>query len=118
MPDNDQLLAMWDTYAKRSIWHEVSLRGDQAVATDVLDKLPEVSALDALAANRDLVNLLIGRRWSVMRDAREAGASWSAIGAALGMSKQGAQDWYRRKIAEQEQQIADLHDTERAQRAL
>ena len=56
MPDTDQLLAMWDTYAKRSIWHEVSLRGgDQAVATDVLDKLPEVSALDALAANRDLV---------------------------------------------------------------
>jgi hypothetical protein len=33
-----------------------------------------------------------------MQAAREAGASWSEIGAALGMSKQGAQDWYRRKI--------------------
>ena len=48
----------------------------------------------------------------------EAGASWTQIGAALGMSKQGAPDWYRGKIAEQERYVGDLHDTERAKAAL
>lgn len=79
--------------------------------------MPDVSAIEALAANRELVELLTARRWYVIRDAREAGASWSQIGEALGMSKQGAQDWYRR-IAEQEQDVGDRHDAERAQEAL
>jgi hypothetical protein len=34
------------------------------------------------------------------------------------MSKQGAQDWYRRKIEAQEQYVGDLHDAERARAAL
>jgi hypothetical protein len=34
------------------------------------------------------------------------------------MTKQGAQDWYRRKIAEQATHLADLHDAGRAQAAL
>ena len=76
-----------------------------------------MSALDALAVNRELVDLLIARRWYVIRDAREAGASWSQIGAALGMSKQAAQDWYSRRIAEQKQYVGDLHDAERARQA-
>jgi hypothetical protein len=88
------------------------------VAERALNELPDVSALDALEANRQLVELLIGRRWYVMRAAREAGASWSEIGAALGMSKQGAQDWYRRKIADQERYVGDLHDSTRARAVL
>jgi hypothetical protein len=54
----------------------------------------------------------------VMQAAREAGASWSQIGASLGMTKQGAQDWYRRKIADQEQYVGDLHDADRARAAV
>jgi hypothetical protein len=29
------------------------------------------------------------------------------------MTKQGAQDWYRRKIVDQARYVGDLHDTER-----
>lgn len=54
----------------------------------------------------------------VMMDARETGASWSEIGAAVDMTKQGAQDWYRRKVAEQAKRVDDLHDTERADRMI
>lgn len=51
-----------------------------------------------MQANARLVDLLTDRRWVVMRQAREEGASWTAIGTALGMTKQAAQDWYRCQI--------------------
>jgi len=34
------------------------------------------------------------------------------------MTKQGAQDWYQRRIVEREQVVPDVHDTERARAAL
>src|SRR5690349_8474462 len=117
--DEAALLAVWQAFGSRMTWQMAIERGgDAQVAQDALAELPDVRAVDALEANRRLVELLTGRRWYVMRAAREAGASWSEIGAALGMSKQGAQDWYRRKIAEQERWAGDIHDAERARRAL
>ena len=56
------------------------------MAQQVLDRLPSVVALEVLAANAQLVELLVGRRWYVMQAAREVGASWGDIGAALGLS--------------------------------
>jgi hypothetical protein len=53
-----------------------------------------------------------------MNEAREAGASWPEIGEALGMTKQAAYDWYRRKIGNRERYVPDLHDTARARAAL
>jgi hypothetical protein len=81
-------------------------------------ELPEISALDALRANKRLVERMIGRRWYVMREAREAGATWDQIGEALGMSRQAAHEWYRRKIASQAEQVTGLHDGRRARAAL
>lgn len=80
--------------------------------------LASVTALQALEANRRLVDILTGRRWSTMQSAREAGASWSAIGTALDMTKQGAVDWYKRKIEQQEKYVADFHDAPRARAVL
>lgn len=110
---------VWDAYASRATWQQVIERGgDRAIAQRALEQLPAVSALEALEANREIVELLTSRRWYVMREAREAGASWTQVGAALGMTKQGAQDWYRRKIELQEQHVGDLHDAGRARAAL
>ncbi|MFC9898544.1 hypothetical protein ACFVMC_33040 [Nocardia sp. NPDC127579] len=81
-------------------------------------ELADVTALQALEANRRLVDLLTGRRWATMQSAREAGASWSTIGTALDMTKQGAIDWYKRKIAAQEQYVPEFHDTARARAVL
>ncbi|MFE3229474.1 hypothetical protein [Nocardia sp. NPDC059228] len=53
----------------------------------------------------------------VMRDAREAGESWAAIGGALDMSKQGALDGYKRKIADQQKYVGKFHDTDQARAA-
>jgi hypothetical protein len=88
------------------------------VVRRALDESPAVTALQALAANAQLVDLLTGRRWYVMQAAREEGAEWAEIGEALGVSKQAAWEFYKRKIADQEKYAADFHDADRARSAL
>ncbi|MFR9802761.1 hypothetical protein ACL02T_10715 [Pseudonocardia sp. RS010] len=101
-----ELLALWDAYGARQTWAEAVAEGaNPAIIEQALAEVADVSPLDALEANRRVVDLLVARRWSVMREAREAGASWTEIGRALDMTKQGAQDWYRRKVAEQERYV-------------
>jgi hypothetical protein len=104
-------------------WREVAAKNPgsshAAAAARVLAQLPEVTAaLDALRANARAVDLLTGRRWYVMKSAREAGATWAQIGEALGMTKQAAHDFYRRKIEEQEKYLPDLHDAPGARAVL
>lgn len=57
------------------------------------------------------MDLLTGRRWSVIEQAREDGVSWEQIGEALGMSRQAAWTWYRRKLTDQERYVNDLHES-------
>lgn len=114
--DERELAAVWNTHHGRAI-HQRAVKAGSADSGMLAETAP-VTALHALAANRRLVELLTGRRWYVMQAAREDGATWSEIGAALGMSKQGAQDWYRRKIEDQERHLGDLHDAARARAAL
>ena len=115
--DETALLQVWHAFGARLRQQALEGGADPEIAERALAELPDVSALDALEANRQLIELLTGRRWYVMEAAREAGASWSQIGAVLGMSKQGAQDWYRRKIANQERYASDIHDADRARAA-
>jgi hypothetical protein len=117
--DERELHGFWNTYHERRVWRRViDNGGDRELAERALGDLADVSALDALEANRRLVDFLEGRRWYVIQDAREAGASWVEIGAALGMTKQGAQDWYRRRIADRERYVPEFHDAERARAVL
>lgn len=112
-----QLTQVWDVYHERQLWQQVIARNagaegnaDRLVrAHRALTELPDVTATQALEANARLVDLLVGRRWYVMRDAREARASWTEIGDALGISRQGAHDFYRRAVEDQ-QKYAVTHD--------
>lgn len=71
-----------------------------------------------MRANAKAVELLTGRRWHVIKSAREAGAAWTRIGEALGITKQAAHDFYRRKIEEQEKYLPVLHDAATARAVL
>lgn len=46
------------------------------------------------------------------------GATWQAIGTALRITKQRAQDYYLRQIESQEKHAADFHDAARVRAAL
>ena len=116
--DERELLQRWDQYHQRRIWTTVLTRAQtddgRRVAQRAVDELGDITALDALRANAELVQLLLGRRWYVIQDAREAGATWDEIGEAVGMSRQGAYDWHKRKIAGRERLVPDIHDADRA----
>lgn len=75
---------------------------------------PEISPLEALCAARLLVADLTGCYGWLVRDARAAGASWSQIGAALGMSKQSAWGTYRDADAAPPGQAAGRSDDQEA----
>lgn len=64
--------------------------------------LEPVSALQALQANAQLIELLSGRRWYVMQAAARKVRSGAEIGAALGVSKQAAREFHKRKIEDQQ----------------
>ncbi|MFD0366321.1 hypothetical protein ACFQZZ_33215 [Nocardia sp. GCM10030253] len=91
----------------------------RAVLRRELDRLAPVTALHVLRATEAASNQLSGDRHRAIAAARADGQSWSAIGAALKMSKQGAQDWFnKRSIPMFQDHAADRVDTEPARDAV
>jgi hypothetical protein len=104
--DMDEASAIWRLWLARRRWEQArstaEASGDQAAirdATQALAALPAVDVLDALRANAHLVSVLAAQRWIAMKAAREQGASLEQIGQALGISRQSAWEFLRRKIA-------------------
>lgn len=119
--DIHELLKVWEDFNSGETWREVSATGSdhaREAAAQFLAGVREVAALEALRANAKAVELLTGRRWYVMKSAREGGATWAQIGEALGITKQAAHDFYRRKIEEQEKYLPDLHNAVAARAVL
>lgn len=69
----------------------------------IRDQEPVVPPLDALAAQHELSTLLAGWEWQTVRDAREAGASWSEIARATRADPAQARAAYVQAVARQEQ---------------
>jgi hypothetical protein len=117
-----ELIKVWEDFNRGETWREISATGAgrpaREAAAKFLAEVSEVAALEALRANAKAVELLTARRWYVMKSAREAGATWAQIGEALGITKQAAHDFYRRKIEEQEKYLPDLHDAASARAVL
>jgi hypothetical protein len=104
-----ELLEVWELYLERrklqTARDEADAAGDAAAvrkADDALAALPEVTALDGLRANADLVSRLTVQRWIAMKDAQDAGASLEQIGNELGVTRQSAWEFMQRKLAEQQ----------------
>ncbi len=103
----DELFATWTLCLSRIKWQKereaATTRGDEAaaqIASEALERLPEVSPLNGLRANADLVGRLTVQRFIAMKVAQEQGASADLIGKALGVSRQSAWEFMKRRIAE------------------
>ena len=61
-----------------------------------------------MAANREVVDDLVGWRWGAMREAREQGHGWAEIGAALDMDAAHASQFYLERV-QQQQRVHEAH---------
>ena len=102
------------TEAMRTARQRTGARGESLA---VFDQHPEWTQgpgpLQALAANREVVDQLVGWRWGAMREARQQGHGWTAIGAALGVDAAQARQVYLERVQRQRlvhQTHPDLRD--------
>ena len=100
--DSDWLLVL-ETYRERKLLRyrlDRAAEDSEKVAKLTAERaeLAEVSALHALRATKQLLDGLLDQRRRLMIDARDEGASWADIGAALDISRQAAHELYHRQI--------------------
>src|SRR5450755_3001192 len=77
------------------------LASGAAGSSDDRDPLAADEALELLALGEIIARKTASGRQLAVRSAREAGASWSQIGGALGVSKQSAWEAHSRWIDQQ-----------------
>jgi hypothetical protein len=100
-------LRTWEAWSSADTWTRVvadARERDQDL--DGLGDLEELTngpdPLQALRANREVVELMTGWRWQAMRAAREQGYGWREIGRALGTAPEQARSAYLAAIERQE----------------
>lgn len=80
----EDLVSLWEDYCVRG---RVDSRGRQ-----------RPDPLVALHANREAVLLLTTQRYLAVAGARAAGATWTQVGEALGVTRQSVHEAYRRTL--------------------
>jgi hypothetical protein len=103
-----QALETWDAWSMASSMRRALRLAREQDNREVLarfEQYPEWTTgpgpLDALRANRELVEDLTGWRWLAMRDAREQGQSWHEIGRTLEQTGEQARAFYLDKVSGQ-----------------
>jgi hypothetical protein len=107
LPKNsfDAAWATWNDWsmagAMRRALEKAHEQDDQQTLAD-FERYPEWTQgpgpLEALAANRELVDRLTGWRWQAIFDARQRGHGWEEIGRTLGQSGEQARTHYLDKV--------------------
>ena len=103
----------WQAWSDAEVMRTARRRtGERGASLAVFDQHPEWTQgpgpLQALAANREVVDDLVGWRWGAMREAREQGHSWAEIGAALGVDAEQARQGYLERV-QQQQRVHQTH---------
>ncbi|MDL4813478.1 hypothetical protein [Actinomadura opuntiae] len=110
-----------DGFEKEFTLLSATARHNELWVRDAMGDVPLLreETLEMLALGEVIARKAVYGRQLAVRSAREAGASWSQIGAALGISKQAAWEAHARWIDEQEEQHrrADYRGLNEAQAA-
>ena len=96
----------WQAWSDAEVMRTARRRtGARGESLAVFDQHPEWTQgpgpLQALAANREVVEHLVGWRFGAMREAREQGHGWVEIGAALGLDADQARQLYLEQVERQ-----------------
>jgi hypothetical protein len=96
----------WQAWSDAEVMRTARTRmAARGASLAVFDQHPEWTQgpgpLQALAANREVVERLVGWRWGAMREAREQGHGWAEIGAALGLDADQARQLYLERVQRQ-----------------
>ncbi len=113
-----EALETWDAWSMADTMRQALQIARQQGDAKILarfERYPEwtqgPSALEALDANRELVDRLTGQRWLAIRDARHQGHGWDEIGRTLGQSAEQVKARYleavdaQRRLAQQIPQL-------------
>ena len=110
-----ELFETWRAWNERNVLdtalHRAEQAGEQERAgrlRELLGDQPRVPAVDALAAQHELTELLSGWRWHAVTAARAEGATWDDIAAATRTDPETARQSYRERVAAAEQAAAEL----------
>lgn len=76
------------------LWRELTDKGEEPLHAEWRRHVAPFNAVHQLAGLADEARVIDDKINEAVRGARSAGASWSQIGAELGMTKQGAQQKY------------------------
>ena len=103
----------WQTWSDAEVMRTARRRtGERGESLAVFHQHPEWTKgpgpLEALRANQEVVEHLVGWRWGAMREAREQGHSWAEIGAALGVAAAQASQVYLQRV-EQQRLVHETH---------
>jgi hypothetical protein len=111
----DQAQETWEAWSMANTMRGVLRQArehDNHTTLAAFDQYPQWThgpgPVEALAANRELVDSLTRWRWDAVRDAREQGHAWAEIGQALGTSPEQARQDYLDRV-EQERSFADRY---------
>ena len=99
----------WETWQAWSVAEAMRTArrrtGARGASLAVFDQHPEWTTgpgpLQALTANREVVEHLVGWRFGAMREARQQGHGWTDIGAALGVDAAQASQAYLERVQRQ-----------------
>jgi hypothetical protein len=98
--------ATWQAWSDAQVMRTARMRmAERGESLAVFDQHPEWTKgpgpLEGLAANREVVDHLVGWRFGAMREAREQGHGWAEIGAALGLEADQARQFYLERVQRQ-----------------
>ncbi len=105
----NQAMETWDAWSEASMWqHILDKARANSEEAELRRRLPDLDELtrgpgplEALAANRELVNRLTGWRWNAVQEAREQGRGWHEIGEALDVKPKEARSAYLERLDRQ-----------------
>ncbi len=104
----EQARQTWDAWSMANLMRYARRQARQEGDREALarfEQYPEWTQgpgpLEALAANRELVDRLTRGRWDAVRDAREQGHAWAEVGHALGTTAEQARQDYLDRLERQ-----------------